>query len=296
MRVGIFGCGYIGLALGKQLIECGYEVFGIRRSTEGLAAVKRAGLNPIQADITDKSTLSKIPAINVIVFAASPTERGHDAAKAVYDVGVANVCAFATSRIDDVDRILYTSSTGVYGDHNGAWISEETPIDPTRPRARLIAEAENRVRSVPIDSTIVRFAGLYGPNRYRLDRYLDGPVTAGILNMIHRDDAAGSIRHLIESEFARNEIILAVDDEPVSKWRFADWLAAHARTHPPRKITVEERLSDGKLPKSVVHRIQSRKRCSNDKLRSLGYDFEYPTFREGYAPAITAKRGESSYN
>ena len=141
-----------------------------------------------------------------------------------------------------------------------------------------------------MDGTVARFAGLYGPGRYRLERYLEGPVTEGYLNTVHRDDAAGAVRHLVEADVARGEVVLVVDDEPVEKWDFADWLADQCDVDAPPKRTVEDRLAEDDLSTAARRRLRTSKRCANDKLRGLGYGFRYPTHREGYEAAIKAYR------
>ncbi|WP_049944217.1 Rossmann-fold NAD(P)-binding domain-containing protein, partial [Halalkalicoccus jeotgali] len=186
------------------------------------------------------------------------------------------------------ERLVYTSSTGVYGDHGGDWVDEATPTEPTTEKTRVLREAEEIALGSPIEGTVVRFAGLYGPERYRLERYLEGPVTEGYLNMLHRDDAAGVIRYLLEEDLARGEVVLAVDDEPVGKWGFADWLAEQCGLPAPPKETKTERLSEPNLSEPARRRIETSKRCSNAKLGELGYEFSYPTFREGYREAVTA--------
>jgi nucleoside-diphosphate-sugar epimerase len=137
---------------------------------------------------------------------------------------------------------------------------------------------------------VARFAGLYGPDRYRLERYLDGPVTEGYLNMVHRDDAAGAVRFALEEGV--DDVLLVVDDEPVSKWEFADWLADACGVDRPEKRTKAERLAAGDLSEAARRRILTSKRCSNGRLRALGYEFAYPTFRAGYRAAVDAYRGD----
>ncbi|MFB6184101.1 MAG: SDR family oxidoreductase [Haloarculaceae archaeon] len=289
MRVAILGCGYVGLELGRQL-RPDHEVIGVRRSATGLDAVEAAGLTPMQADVTDADALSAVPDVDAVVFAASSGGRGAAAARAVYVEGLRTAVDTFCERPSPPDRVVYTSSTGVYGDHGGDWVDEETPLEPTTERARVLAEAERIARERPAeygrDGTVARFAGLYGPDRYRLRRYLDGPVTEGYLNMIHRDDAAGAVRFLLEADAARDEVVLVVDDEPVDKWAFADWLAEHCGRERPPKRTVEDRLSEGDPSERVRRRVQTSKRCSNAKLHRLGYEFAYPTFREGYSEVI----------
>ncbi|RLM59613.1 NAD-dependent epimerase/dehydratase family protein [Halobellus sp. Atlit-31R] len=293
-RAVIVGCGYIGLELGRQLDATGHEVTGVRRSDAGLDAVAAAGLDAQRADATDPDTLAALPDADWVVFAASSGGRGADAARDVYVDGLRNVVAAYAERSSPPDRLVYTSSTGVYGDHDGAFVDEETPIEPTTEKTRVLAEAERLAReetaAAGIDGTVARFAGLYGPDRYRLDRYLNGPVTEGYLNMVHRADAAGSVAFLLESDLARDDVVLVVDDEPVDKWAFADWLAAECGEPAPPKRTIEERLADPDLSSAARRRIQTSKRCSNDRLRELGYDLAYPTYREGYRAAIEAYR------
>lgn len=291
-RIVIVGCGYVGLELGRQLRRTEHEVTGVRRSDAGLDAVEDAGLEPHRADATDPGSLSSLPDAEWVVFAASSGGRGADAARAVYVEGLENVIEEYAGRSSSPDRLVYTSSTGVYGDHDGAFVDEDTPIDPKTEKTEVLADAERIARETAadagIDGTVARFAGLYGPDRYRLDRYLTGPVTEGYLNMVHRDDAAGAVAFCLDLGVARGETVLVVDDEPVDKWAFADWLAAECGVEPPPKRTIEERLADPDLSTAARRRIQTSKRCANDRLRESGYEFAYPTYREGYRPAIEA--------
>jgi nucleoside-diphosphate-sugar epimerase len=289
MSVAILGCGYVGLELGRSLAP-DREVVGVRRSVEGCERIERAGFDAAEADITSRETLTAIPDVDTVVFTASSGGRGADAAREIYVDGLRTVIETFGAREDSPDRLVYTSSTGVYGDHDGDWVDENTLIEPTTEKTEVLAEAERIALEgggeYGIDGTVVRFAGLYGPERYRLERYLDGPVTEGYLNMVHRADAAGAIRFLLDSDAARGECVLAVDDKPVEKWKFADWLADECDQPHPEKRTIAERLTDEDLSEPARRRIETSKRCSNAKLRGLGHEFAYPTYREGYRAAI----------
>ncbi|MFB6083140.1 MAG: SDR family oxidoreductase [Halorientalis sp.] len=293
MRVAILGCGYVGLELGRQLTP-DHEVVGVRRSDSGVDAIESAGFEAVQADVTDGDDLERVPDADAVVFAASSGGRGAEAAREIYVDGLRTAVESFAAREDPPDRLVYTSSTGVYGDHDGDWVDEETPLDPTTEKTAVLAEAERIATDVArdrgIDGTVARFAGLYGPDRYRLERYLEGPVTEGYLNMVHRDDAAGAVRYLLETDRGRDEAVLVVDDEPVSKWEFADWLAEACGVPEPPKRTTAERLADDSLSAAARRRIETSKRCSNDRLRGWGYEFAYPTYREGYRAAIEAYR------
>ena len=289
-RIAILGCGYVGLELGRQLRDTA-TVFGVRRSQAGLAAIADAGFEPVEADLTDPGDLRSIPDVDVLVYSASGG-RGIEGARRIYNTGLSTVIEHFDDRETAPGRLLYTSSTGVYGDHDGEWVDETTPIEPETERQRVLLEAERLVLDTAaargIDGTVVRFGGLYGPDRYRLERYLEGPVTGGYLNLLHRADAAGVLRFLIEGESGRNDVVVAVDEEPVEKWTLADWLATQLDLPAPPKQTIEERLADADLEAGAEHRIRAQKRCSSRKLRDMGYSFVYPTFREGYRDAIEA--------
>jgi nucleoside-diphosphate-sugar epimerase len=286
VRTAILGCGYVGCELCRQL---SHDVTGIRRSENGIRAIEAMGANAVQADVTDAGSLAAVPDSDALVFIASSGGRDAEAAREVYIEGLQTVIDHFGNRADAPEQLIYTSSTGVYGDHNGGWVDEETPIEPTTEKTRVLSEAERiareRTAECGIDGTVVRFAGLYGPERYRLDRYLEGPVTEGYLNMIHRADAAGIVR-LALTERPDVETLLAVDDKPVSKWDFADWLADLCGVEHPPKRTKDERLADSDLSTAAKRRILTSKRCSNERIHELGYELSYPTYRDGYRAAI----------
>ena len=297
-RVVILGCGYIGIELGRQLTAAGHEVVGVRRSDEGCAAIEDAGFAAHQADLTEPDDRAGLPDADWLVFAASSGGRNAEAAREIYVDALDGIIEAYGERASTPDRLVYTSSTGVYGDHDGEWVDESTPLEPTTDKTEVLVEAErvtlDESQSYGIDGTVARFSGLYGPDRYRLHRYIEGPVTEGYLNMVHRADAAGAVAYLLTADRARDEAVVVTDDEPVDKWTFADWLAAECGLDSPPKRTKKERLTDESLSEAGRRRILTSKRCSNDYLRELGYEFEYPTFREGYRAVIEAYQEENA--
>ncbi|WP_135829141.1 SDR family oxidoreductase [Halorussus halobius] len=293
MDVAILGCGYVGLELGRQLTDRGHRAVGVRRSEDGLEAIADAGFEAVRADVTDADSLAAVPDVDALVFAASSGGRDADAARETYVEGLRTAVDHFGARADSPDRLVYTSSTGVYGDHGGDWVDEETPLSPAGERGSVLVEAErvalDEAADRGIDGTVARLAGLYGPDRFRLERYLSGPVTEGYLNLVHRDDAAGAVRFLLTEDLARGDVVLVADDEPVEKPDLAVWLADQCGVESPAVRTAAKRIDSGTLSESAERRIRASKRCSNGKLRALGYDFTYPTFREGYRPAVAAR-------
>jgi len=286
MRVAVLGAGYVGLALCRRLTDA-HDVVGVRRSN--LDAVRATGARAVRADITDPDALDAVPEVDALVFVASSGGRGAEAARRVYVEGLKTVIESFRERANPPERLVYTSSTGVYGDHGGDWVDETTPVEPTTEKTRVLLDAERVATGVPMDATVVRFAGLYGPGRYRLERYLEGPVTAGYLNMLHRDDAAGVLAFVLR-ERSRTDLLLAVDDDPVEKHSFADWLADACGVARPAKRSKDERLAAGELSPAARRRLLTSKRCSNARLRGLGYEFAYPTYRTGYRAAVETYR------
>lgn len=276
--VAIVGCGYVGLELGRRLVAAGRSVVGVRRSDAGLEAIERAGIEPVRADVTDPATLDKVPPVGAVVYAVSAGTRDPERAMEVYVGGLQSTIEVLGDRPAPPERLVYTSSTGAFGDHGGAWVDETTDPNPVTVRERTLLAAERvALEYAPrhgIDATVARLAGLYGPDRYRLDRYLDGPVVDRWLNLVHRDDAAGAVSHLLETDRCRDEVVVVVDDEPVRRATVAAWLAEHLGVEVPSVREAPDRPDGG--------RGSAQKRCSNRKLRSIGYDLRYPTFREGF--------------
>lgn len=294
MRVAIIGCGYVGLALSEKLQEAGATVIGVQRSVGGKLATKATGAEGITADVTEPESLSSIPSVDVIVYAVSAGGGDLDQARAVYIDGLRNVITEFGQREDPPSRLVYTSSTGVLGDHDGEWVNESAERKPGSEKAEILCSAEDIAlelsREHGLSPLITRLGGIYGPHRYRLDRYLEKPITPGYRNLIHREDVAGAINHLIQSGDFDHECIHVTDMEPVDRYEFATWLAEQLDTEPPQVVTLEERIESGELSETARARLAAAKRVDNSRLVESGYEFRFPTFREGYSAEIARRR------
>lgn len=290
MKCGIIGCGYVGTELAWQLTTNGHDVIGVRRTQSGVTQLQEAGYQAMRADVTDTDSLRSLPSVDIIVYAVSPGRTGEQTAQDIYQTGLVNTLQYVLQDDDQPNRFFYTSSTGVYGNHDGEWVDETTALEPTGNRQEILIDAETTVlehtSSTDTSGTIIRLGGIYGPTRYRLQSYLDGPVTTRYSNLIHRDDAAGIIRYLTETNQGQDEILNAVDNCPVTKWEIANWIAETRGETPPAKQSIAERLQSVENPVRR-ERIAADKRCSNKKLREFGYRFKYPTFRDAYADITT---------
>ena len=255
MRNLIVGCGFVGSRLGRLLVERGESVVAVTRS-----GVSIEGVESLERDVTSPSL--DLPEADRVFYLVSAGGRDVGAYRAAYTEGMRNTLD-ATGDAD----LVYSSSTGVYETEDGSWVDEETNIEPTKERTRVLLEAEDVAREA--GGTVVRFGGLYGEGRIGVERYTgDTTVKAGYLNLIRGVDAATALLAANEGD---DDLYVAVDNEPVHRHDLARWMAE------------ETGRTAGKL---VEETRTPNKRCSNERLRSTGWEPEYPTYREGYAPLL----------
>ena len=256
MRNVIVGCGFVGTRLARNLIEDGQNVVAVTRS-----GISIEGVESIERDVTDDDL--ELPDADRIFYLVSAGGRDADAYRAAYVDGLRNTLATTDA------PLVYSSSTGVYETDDGSWVDEETRVEPTTERTRVLLRAEELVRERD-DGTVVRFGGLYGPGRIGVERYLgDTTVKAGYLNLIRGVDAASALLAAHEGD---DDLYVAVDDEPVDRHELARWMSE--RVGRPHGELVDETRSPNK-------------RCSNERLRSTGWTPEYPTYREGYVSLLS---------
>lgn len=287
-RVLILGCGYVGLELGRQLAAAGHRVFGARRSAGDDDRVRAAGCLPVVADVTQPQTLSTLPGrFDWVVNTVSSSRGGLDEYRAVYLEGSVNVIRWLSGA--PPEAYVYTSSTSVYGQTDGSWVDESSPAEPATDTGRILVEAEQvllraaQERGFP--ARLLRVAGIYGPGRGHLfQQFIRGePCGTGDprrwLNMIHRDDVAGALKAVLE--YGTNGAIYnAADNEPVTQAAFLDWLAQQLGRPAAPVSTI--------TPTRPRKRGLTNKRVSARRLREeIGWVPRYPTFREGYASAVT---------
>jgi nucleoside-diphosphate-sugar epimerase len=283
-QVVIAGCGYVGNALARLLMDDGHQVFGIRRDISELAP----GVVGIEGDLVHPESLGPAPArVEYAVYAVGADESTEKAYRRAYLDGLAGFLEWLADEGQRPKRIVMTSSTSVYGQRRGEHIDEDSPTHPTQFRGETLLTSERLLASSGLSSVVVRLGGIYGPERTGLlERAKSGVLglrgTAHFTNRIHRDDAAGLLRHLLFHE-SPAPLYLGVDDEPVEESTLYRWLARELGVDPPAEL--EE--SDAPPPRAAT----GSKRCVNRLARESGYRFRFPTFREGYAELIRANRG-----
>ncbi|MFC3298498.1 NAD-dependent epimerase/dehydratase family protein [Arthrobacter agilis] len=278
MTILIAGCGDLGTEVGLRFAARGERVVGWRRSPGRLPA----GIEGVAADLT--RSLPPVPAdTDVVVIATAAGARTEDAYRSAYVDATANVLD-ALERDGVVPRrILFVSSTAVYGDADGAWVTEDSPAENPAPTARLVKEAEDVLLGRTDRGTVLRLSGIYGPGRTRLIDQVTGgsaalPPQVQWTNRIHRDDAAAAIVHLVTEVPTPERIYLGSDELPVDLGEVLRFLAAELDLPEPP-------LADG----SGGPARGGARRVDSGRLRSTGFSFTYPTYREGYRAVLAGK-------
>jgi nucleoside-diphosphate-sugar epimerase len=262
-RIFIAGCGYVGLATARQLLDAGWEVVGGSRSGESLEAPFRI----VACNLSDPATLRGLGPFDVVIHCASSGRGGAEQYRQVYLEGARNLLfAFPSA------RLVFTSSTSVYAQSDGSLVTEESPARPDRETGLILREAENVVLNA--GGCVARLAGIYGPGRSVLlhrffthEAVIEGDGSR-FVNQIHRDDAASALVRIVEC--SATGIFNVSDDTPLTQGQVYSWLAEHfGKPIPPTAPVNTERK------RGVTH-----KRVSNAKLRALGWSPRYPSFRD----------------
>jgi nucleoside-diphosphate-sugar epimerase len=287
MRVLIIGCGYVGMPLGAELVKQGHEVFGLRRGAGAEAEFKSAGIKPLTGDITRAEQLVQLPRVyDWVVNCVSASGGGAEEYREIYLQGTRNLIEWLGAA--PPKKFVYTSSTSIYGQNDGSLVKESSPTEPAVETGKILVETERvllaaaRERKFP--AVILRLAGIYGPDRgYWFKQYLNNEARiegngARILNMIHRDDVAGAIIAALKSG-RPSEVYNAVDDEPVTQLNFFQWLSGPLGKELPPSVPED---AEAVRKRGVTNKIVSNRRLKME----LGYQFKYPTFRQGYTAEI----------
>jgi nucleoside-diphosphate-sugar epimerase len=286
VRVFFFGVGYCAQALIRRMPSI--EASGTARSDERVAALRAKGVEAFAFDgvRADAGVEEAIRRAEAMVVSIPPGEVD----------GPLDRFASAIVAARGLERILYYSTIGVYGDHSGAWVDETSATLTRSPRglARLAHEARwlavGRALGAAVD--VLRLPGIYGPGRNALQKLRDGQarriVKPGhVANRAHVDDIAEVSRLVLTREF-EGEIWNVADDEPGPPQDVIAYAAALLGVPPPP----EERFEAARLsPMSASFFIEDR-RVSNAKAKALlGFEPTYPTYREGLEALAEAGEG-----
>lgn len=277
-RILIAGCGDIGTAVGAALVRHGCHVTGLRRSLVS----DQSGIDYLSADLTCPDTLKALPVnYDLVLVIVTPTERSMSGYETIYLKGVGNLLQHFAFH-ETQPPVIYISSTRVYGQNSGEWVDEFSETIPSDGYGRILLNAERQVLDQYDGNSVIRFSGIYGRGEPYMLRFLQSQQSVqheppNYTNRVHRDDCVGVLLFLIIKRL-RGEALashyLVSDDEPAPKWDVLIWLAHQWGLPEPVAKGLEADAGQGK-------------RCSNRRIRSLGYLFKYPSFREGYSGSLS---------
>ncbi len=283
----ILGAGFSGLAIADALIARGTPVAGTTRSAGKAAALSARGLTGLTYDgetVTPALADAVARATHVVVSIA-PGDSG--------DAILANLSE-ALSNAENLTWIAYLSTVGVYGNHDGAWVDEETPVAPVSARSVQRVEAENGwldfASSTGKPVAVLRLSGIYGPGRNALCNLAEGSarrlVKPGqVFNRIHVADIAGATLHLAGNHLGG--IWNVTDDYPAPPQDVVEYAASVMKVDLPP----EQDFDTATLSPMARSFYGENKRVSNVRLKTAGYAFKYPD----YYKALSAMWADGSW-
>lgn len=289
-RLFCFGFGYSAKALAKRCLARGWSVAGTVRSPEKTEAMRALGVESfVFADGRPLENFASALAGATHLLISAPPDRAGDPVLNAHGKNIAG--------LKNLAWVGYLSTTGVYGDTQGATVDENSPLAPTSARSRQRMEAEtawlrlHRDSGVPVH--VFRLAGIYGPGRSALDQARNGSARridrpGHLFSRIHVDDIAG----VLEASIAKSDpgaIYNVCDDEPAAP---ADVTAEACRllgVAPPPLVPFDEAAKDmSEMAKSFW---RDNRRVANGRIkRDLGVRLLYPDYRAGLK-AVLAARG-----
>ena len=280
----IVGCGDVGLRVLK-LLQPRWRVFALTSSQQRVAALRAAGAVPLLGNLDEPATLGRLSRLtNTVLHLAPPASAGAADHRT-------RALLQALLRGGRVRRLVYASTTGVYGDCQGALLDETRAVAPATDRARRRVDAENRTkhfgRIAGAAVSILRIPGIYAADReggHPRDRVLRGtpvlvPADDVYTNHIHADDLARAcVAALLRG--APQRVYNVCDDSELLMGDYFDQVAALEGLPPPPRITrAQAQVVLGPMQLSF---LSESRRIGNQRLRAeLRLRLHYPTFRQG---------------
>lgn len=276
----VLGMGYSAQALARRLLPAGWQVIGTTRSPDKAVRLAAAGIEPL---IWPGAALAPALARATHLLASIGAGADGDPVLARHRDEIAQAAGH-------LRWAGYLSTTGVYGDHRGAWVDEDTPLTPTTERGRWRKLAEDQWRAVPgLPLHVFRLAGIYGPGRGPFEKVRDGTARLIVkegqyMSRVHVDDLAATLAASMAAP-APGRAYNVCDDEPSPP---EDVLRHAARLlglpEPPALRFEEAEMSD--LARSFY---SESKRVGNGRIRrELGVRLAYPSYREGLAALLAS--------
>ena len=283
----IIGCGDIGKRLAKRCQQQGLNVRGMVLTPESVKTLQQQSITPIQADLDDISSLKGHSyTANTVFYCAAPPKQGEQ------DTRMANWLA-SLDKAKQPDKVVLISTTAVYGDAAGEWITEQSATIPTTDRGKRRLNAEQRLaewaQQNSVAFVILRVPGIYGPGRLpreRLQKHL--PVLneseCGYTNRIHADDLA--MICMVAAERAKNAAIYNVSDgNPGTMTDWFNQVADFLSLRRPPQISMQQ--AEQQMSPGMLSYLKESRRIDNTRLiEELGISLMYETIAKGIPACV----------
>lgn len=277
----IIGCGDVGQRVAALLAAAGRRVTGVVRSRESQQRLTQAGIAALMADLDEPSGLRGLPtAAALLYYFAPPPDVGERDTRMEHLLASLDPAA-------PPSRIVYVSTTGVYGDCGGAWITERQPVNPRTARSRRRLAAESALRAwceafgVPV--VILRVPAIYGPGRLPVERIRQRlPVVreeeSPYTNRIHADDLARVCLAAGERDVAG--IYNVSDGHPTTMTHYFNRVADLLGLPRPPTVSMEEARRS--FSPGLLSYLEESRRLDNRKMREeLQVELLYPDLESG---------------
>jgi nucleoside-diphosphate-sugar epimerase len=257
LNISILGCGWLGLPLLKSLVADGHYVNGSSRNPETLTSIEAAGGHAFHTDLPDQISRGFFGGMfSTLIITLPPRGRSLGEEATAHYLECLKAIPLVHTR--SPPRVIFTSSTGIYGNTPGM-ITETTPPRPITHSGRAVVAAENWLESTASTYSVLRLAGLVSPNRHpgrfyggsnRSISQADAPI-----NLVHRDDVIAAIHLLLKKGWQRGDVYnVCSQTHPIK----GDFYTAAAHSLGLEIKGIEPGGADGKI-------------ISSQKLRDLGW-------------------------
>ena len=291
-RLVILGCGYVGRALAHEAQRAGLIVTALTRNPAKAEALRVVGVDVVVGELSSNEWHAAITAApDFVVNCVSSGGGGPEDYRRSYVEGMRSVLAWLVSLRRPIESFVYTSSTSVYPQGDGAVVDESSPTGDGPFNGRILVESENLLRAAPPSvvrrSFILRLAGIYGPGRhYLLNQLRAGSATitgdpAHRMNLIHRDDIVAAILACLTAPApVANSIFNVTDGAPAPKGDVMHWLANQLGVPTPAFASPSgsARRDGNPVPDRVIN--------SSKIQRELGWHPRFADYRAGYADIL----------
>lgn len=268
------GHGFSARALTPYLLDAGWTVIGTSRSAEKCNALRAMGVEAVQwpgTDLTDAMHRA-----SHLLMSAAPTDAG-DPFLADYDLSQ-----------HSFDWVGYLSTTGVYGDHGGGWVDEDSPLSPATKRGQLRVRAEAQWQALPLPLHIFRLAGIYGPGRGPFAKVRAGTARRiikdnQVFSRIHVDDIAQVLWASIRRPNA-GAIYNLCDNDPAPPQDVIAYAAQLLGAPMPEAVD----YGTAEMTPMARSFYAESKRVRNDRIRDeLGVALKFPDYKSGLQDLLT---------